>query len=187
MTPQVYVDLRVLPLGEQGIAVANPRTTGLVFGAVHRCFRQRTGRFAVAFPQSRGFLSIIRVFASSRDDLDELAESLSALPSIRDYASLAYPRTVPIDYAGPWLQYRRYRIPSRAADRHAGAPCRARRILEAEKMRLPYLLMHSTSTQQNFGLRFEIKLGQRNETECHPDGYGFARANSIFSLPDLPI
>lgn len=187
MTPQVYVDLHLLPLGEHGVAAANPRATGIVFGAVHRCFRQRAGCFAVAFPASRGFLSVIRVFASSRDDLDALAESLLPLPVIRDYTSLGYPRSVPKDYAGPWLQYRRYRIPSRRSDRHAGAPCRARRIAEAEKNRLPYLLVHSSSTQQSFGLRFEILPGQPNDTECRPDSYGLARAQAAFSLPDLPV
>ena len=187
MMPQVYVDLRLLPLGEHAVAAANPRATGIVFGAVHRCFRQQPGRFAVAFPASRGFLSVIRVFASSRDELDTLAESIAILPMIRDYAVLGYARTVSIDYDGPWLQYRRYRIPTRSSDRHAGAPCRAKRIEKAEKDRMPYLMVHSASTQQSFGLRFEILAGQRNEGECHPDGYGLARTRNAFSLPDLPV
>jgi hypothetical protein len=188
MTPRVYVDLRITVSGGDARSLGvDPRATGLVFSVLHRCMRQHPGRFAAAFPEGLGFLAVIRVFASSRDDLDGLAEQLLQSQPVRDYAVLGYPRQVPEDFAGEWLQYRRYRIPTRTSDRKEGAPCRARRLQEADRRRLPYLLVHSSSTGQNFGLRFEVLPGARNTEPCSPDSYGLARASAPFSIPALPL
>ena len=129
MNPRVYVDLRILPSGGDARAPGvDPRASGLVFGAVHRHMRAHPGRFALALPDGRGFMAVLRVFADTREELDGLAEALQDSPLVRDYAVVGYPKRVPEDFDGPWLQYRRYRIPTRRADRKEGAPCRQRRI-----------------------------------------------------------
>lgn len=187
MNPRVYVDVRILATGSGApFGSADPRAAGVVFGAVHKCLRAYPGRYAVAFPAGRGFMAVIRLFATTRDELDALVAMLGQSRVVRDYAVIGYPHEVPSDYVGPWRQYCRYRIPSRRADRHAGAPCRARRMEDAERKRLPYLLIASGSTRQNFGLRFEVRDGMPNTEECRPDGYGLARAGAPFSLPDPP-
>lgn len=186
MRPLTYVDIGVVSVGsgaESGSG--DPRIAGIVFGALHRCFRNAPGRFAVAFPDGKGFMAVIRVFASTHDELEELGNSLASSRVVRDYALPGRPKAVPEDYSGPWVQFRRFRIPSRKSDRKPGAPLRARRLLEADERRLPYLLVHSGSTGQSFGLRFECLPGEPNEGACHPDGYGLARASAPFSLPDL--
>ncbi|MFM2056633.1 MAG: hypothetical protein RLY71_1018 [Pseudomonadota bacterium] len=187
MTPRVFVDLRMLPSGgDARVPGIDPRAAGLVFGAVHRHMRAHPGRFALALPEGRGFMAVLRVFADTRDELDALAEALHAVPTVRDYAVIGYPQRVPEDFDGAWLQYRRYRIPTRRADREDGAPCRARRIEFAESQRLPYLLVHSASTGQSFGLRVCVLAGTPNAQPCAPDSYGLARSSAPFSLPVLP-
>lgn len=187
MTPRVYVDLHVLGAGgDTRKPGADPRATSLVFGAVHGAMRSLPGRFAVAFPHGKGFLSVIRVFASDRQDIDAFAEALTPHSAVRDYAILGYPRTVPEDYSGPWVSYRRYRIPTRKADRKAGAPCRLRRLQFSEKHDLPYLIVNSVSTGQVFGLRFEAVKDVAPTSDAQPDGYGLARRSALFSVPDLP-
>ena len=187
MNPRVYVDLRILPSGGDARAPGvDPRACGLVFGAVHRHMRAHPGRFALALPDGRGFMAVLRVFADTREELDGLAEALQDSPMVRDYAVVGYPKRVPEDFDGPWLQYRRYRIPTRRADRKEGAPCRQRRIAFAEAQGLPYLLVHSASTEQSFGLRVCVLEGAPNTLPCAPDGYGLARSSAPFSLPMLP-
>lgn len=187
MQPLIYTDLRILAGGsDQRRPGADPRATGLVFGALHQQFRRQPGQYAVAFPSRHGHLALIRVFAEGRPQLDQLVAAVATAGSVRDYAHIGYPQWVPADYAGPWLQYRRYRIPTRKADRHEGAPLRARRLAAADARNLPYLLVRSGSTGQAFGLRFEVIPGAAQSGECQPDGYGLARASAPFSLPDLP-
>lgn len=188
MRPRVFVDVRILPTGGDARQLGcDPRATGLVFAAMHRHMRAHPGRFALALPEGRGFMAVLRLFADTRDDLDGLADTLQQSRLVRDYAMIGYPQRVPEDFSGDWLQYRRYRIPTRRADRNPGAPCRTRRMAFAEDNALPYLLVHSASTGQSYGLRISILPGSPNTGPCSPDSYGLARRDAAFSLPVLPV
>lgn len=187
MRPSVYVDLHVLGSGgDTRSAGVDPRAASLVFGALHGVMRRMPGKFAVAFPEGKGFFGVIRVFASSREDIESMAEALTAYPSVRDYSILGFPRFVPQPYTGPWVSYHRYRIPTRKSDRKPGAPCRLRRLKHAEEQDLPYLMVRSASTGQAFGLRFEVSKASPSVGDVQPDSYGLARRTHAFSVPDLP-
>ena len=187
MTPRAFIDLHIAGSASDARTLGvDIRATGLVFGVLHGFMREWPGRYAVAFPKGRGFLSVIRVFGSTREDIDLLATSIVDRSAIRDYAIVGYPRVVPEDYTGPWVSYRRYRIPTRKADRKPGAPCRARRMQLADERDLPYLIVRSTSTGQTFGLHFETLEQAPRTQDAQPDGYGLARRSAPFSVPDLP-
>lgn len=187
MMPSVYVDLHVLGSGgDTRSAGVDPRAASLVFGALHGVMRQMPGKFAVAFPEGKGFFRVIRVFASNREDIESMANALSASAAARDYSILGFPRFVPQPYTGPWVSYRRYRIPTRKSDRKPGAPCRLRRLNYAEQQDLPYLIVRSTSTGQTFGLKFEVSKASPSFGDSQPDSYGLARRTQAFSVPDLP-
>lgn len=126
MRPQWYCD--ALPLivgGDTG--ASGPVLRNRMLSLLHGIFTQRPGAFAVAFP-GREQLAVLplpltgalRVFASSREDMDWLAENVISQPWFRDYARLSYPRAVPADFRGEWVRFVRYRVPSLSSDRHEG-------------------------------------------------------------------
>ena len=86
MRPQWYCD--ALPLivgGDTG--ASGPVLRNRMLGLLHGVFSQRPGAFAVAFP-GREQLAVLplpltgalRVFASSREDMDWLAENVISQP-----------------------------------------------------------------------------------------------------------
>ena len=96
MRPQWYCD--ALPLivgGDTG--ASGPVLRNRMLSLLHGIFTQRPGAFAVAFP-GREQLAVLpppltgalRVFASSREDMDWLAENVISQPWFRDYARLSY-------------------------------------------------------------------------------------------------
>ena len=193
MKPTWYSE--VLPLlvgGDTG--ASGPVLRGRILSLLHGAFAQKEGSFAVAFPPvstvppTSPLSGALRVFASTRDDLDWLAERLSPLPWFRDYARLTYARQVPEDFDGPWACYRRFRVPSLASDRRQGAErgaLRQRRMAEAETSGAVYFILQSATTRQRFSL-----IVQREETapfsgDCCPNGYGFSVTTRPFSLPEV--
>lgn len=88
-------------------------------GRLHGVFRHHPGRYALALPdvspgKAHGPVRILRVFAENRDDLDTLVALISGQPIIRDYtrAGATHARCRMI-FQRPWIEYRRYRIPSK--------------------------------------------------------------------------
>lgn len=131
----------------------------------------------------------LRVFASSREDLDGLAKNVISQPWFRDYARLSYPRAVPDDFCGDWVRFVRYRVPSLASDRHEGEEhglLRKRRMETARKAQMTYFILRSARTGQRFSLVVNREQGEPQSGECAPNGYGFCVTSSPFSLPELP-
>lgn len=171
MKPQHYVDFQIaLPEREpdtpspkyehvqgSGTTLPAPVIAGAMLKVLHGLFGQQPGRYALALPkhQSAPFAAL-RVFAENRDDLDELVQAVEGHPVIRDYSRIGYPRKIPKDHDGPWVEFRRYRIPSRKAGRKPGDILRERRMMQAEERRLPYFILNSLSTGQQFGLYVEV-------------------------------
>ena len=149
MRPQWYCD--ALPLivgGDTG--ASGPVLRNRMLSLLHGIFTQRPGAFAVAFP-GREQLAVLpppltgalRVFASSREDMDWLAENVISQPWFRDYARLSYPRAVPADFCGEWVRFVRYRVPSLSSDRHEGEEqglLRRRRMETARKAKMTYFI-----------------------------------------------
>lgn len=179
MRLQYYVDFKVLN-GEMAL----PIVSGAIIKVLHGVFADQA-KYAIAFPGNSIF-SIIRIFASNRDDLDELVAKTAGHLIIQNYAQIGYPRMVPADFNGPWVEYRRFRIPTRKADRDQGAPLRAKRIKIADESKLPYLILTSKSTKQQFGLYFQVLKTVAGISEARPNSYGLSSALHSFSVPDLP-
>lgn len=199
MTPQQYVDFTLaapepdLPgakhartLGS-GTTLPAPVIAGAMLKVLHGVFGQEPGRYALALPKHASApFAALRVFAAGREDLDGLVQGVEGHPVIRDYARIGYPRKVPADWDGPWLEFRRYRIPSRKAGRKPGDMLRERRMAQAEERRLPYFILQSRSNGQQFGLYLEILPAGAPGGEARPDGYGLSVPTRPFALPDLP-
>ena len=195
MRPQWYCD--ALPLivgGDTG--ASGPVLRNRILGLLHGVFSQRPGAFAVAFP-GREQLAVLplpltgalRVFASSREDMDWLAENVISQPWFRDYARLSYPRAVPDDFCGDWVRFVRYRVPSLSSDRHEGeeyGQLRKRRMEHARKAGMAYFILHSAGTEQRFSLVVNREQGEPQREECTPNGYGFCVTSKPFCLPELP-
>ncbi len=195
MRPQWYSD--ALPLivgGDTG--TSGPVLRNRMLGLLHGLFAQRPGTFAVAFPGRDRLAALpplwtgaLRVFASSREDMDWLAENVMSQPWFRDYVRLSYPRAVPDDFCGDWVRFVRYRVPSLSSDRHEGeeqGQLRKRRMEAASKSQMTYFILRSAGTGQRFSLVVNREQGEPQREECTPNGYGFCVTSSPFSLPELP-
>ncbi|RMH09771.1 MAG: type I-F CRISPR-associated endoribonuclease Cas6/Csy4 [Nitrospirae bacterium] len=183
MRPEHYVTIEVLG-SEKGGGFPRPVLAGAILRVLHGVFRQHPGRFALALPGS--LFSGLRIFAQTREDLDLLVAAVEFHPAVRDYGRIGYPRTVPLDYSGPWKRYSRYRIPTRKSDREPDGRLRRTRIERADQKNLPYFTLSSSSSGQRFRLYFEVIENAAPSMECQPDSYGFSVASRPFSLPDLP-
>jgi hypothetical protein len=190
MIPRHYVDLN-LQSGASGAGLPPPVVAGAALRVLHGAFKRYPSRYALALP---GFetapFAKLRVFASERDDLDALHEAVSNHPVFQSHVQPGYPRKVAPAYDGPWLRYARYRIPARKAGRHPQDGLRQRRIAQADERRLPYFILDSQSTGQQFGLYLAIDSAPApadwQARELQPDSYGLSVAERAFALPDLP-
>lgn len=188
MIPRHFFDIDIR--GGDQVGIPFPLACGIVVQVLHGAFRSLPSRYALAFPRPH-FFAAVRVFASERAELDALVEAIRHHPKVRDYTRLGYPQSVPAGFRGKWVEYRRYRIPTRKSDREPGTPLRAKRIADADKRRLPYLMLSSRSTGSQFGLYVEPIVyndagAERLERDCRPDGYGLSGRDKAFALPMLP-
>lgn len=181
MQPDFYLDLE--PRSTKGGLVL-PLWVGQVMQVLHGAFRQQPGCYALALPCRQNPFLCLRVFAASREALDQLADLLAGKPALNLQVGRTNP--VPAGYAGSWSSYRRYRIPTRKAERLPQGTLRQRRILEADAANLPFFQLRSASSGEHFGLRVKIVAGEANIQPCVPDSYGLAVSSRPFSLPDLP-
>lgn len=195
MNPRHYVDFIVADIegGEQAVKapraalLPTPVLAGAALKVLHRAFREEPGHYALALPgHARQPFAVLRVFAEGRDQLDKLVDVVEPQPIMRDYLRLGYPRKVPVDFSGTWTEYRRYRIPARRSGRKPNDNLRERRMAWAADHRLPFFIMQSRSTGQQFGLYVSIQTDAQASPEVHPDSYGLSVASRPFALPDLP-
>lgn len=190
MMPKWYSDAIPLMVGGD-TGLGGHLLRGCLLGLLHGAFANRPAAFAVAFPGEpvKGLLcGVLRIFASSREDLDWLAAQITPQPWFRDYYRLAYPCEVPETFDGKWVRHSRYRIPSRSSDRHEGeqkGQLRERRMAEAGREGLAYFVLRSTGNGQRFSLLVRREPAEAQHGECLPNGYGFSVAMRPFSLPEL--
>jgi CRISPR-associated endoribonuclease Cas6/Csy4 subtype I-F len=179
-----YTQIDLLSMAEE--TSPKPILLARLVKILHGVFRGKPETFAIALP-ARGF-SGVRVFARERAELDFLAGAIASHWFVRDYARLGYPVSVPADYTGPWVSYRRFRIPSATSDRNAepGQPTLGqRRAAQAQKDRLVYLISDSQSNQQKFSLFVQI-VAADGAGEFKPNSYGLSSSERVFALPDMP-
>lgn len=190
MKPVIYVDLEVLAEDQGGESMPAPVLAGAAMEVLHGAFRQHPGRYALALPsvltgKAKGPGRTLRIFAGSRDDLDTLVAVVSGHPIIRDYTRWGHQRPVPEDFAGPWIEYRRYRIPAQKSLRKPNDSLRERRMQTAQRLRLPYFHLRSRSNGQQFMLYVQALEGKETGSACQPDGYGLSVSSRPFAVPRL--
>lgn len=178
MKAQHYVDFTLGPR-------PSPATAALALKVLHGVFSSHPGQYALALPDYPRSFPRLRVFATSREDLDQLVAATETHHTFGEIGRFTYPKSVPEDFSGRWISYRRYRIPSRKAERNPGSNLRLRRIQTADKADLPYFTLQSHSNGQAWRLYVQTEAGSATES-LEPDGYGLASASRPFALPDLP-
>lgn len=176
MAPRHYVDFQIGPR-------PSPSAATLALKVLHGVFGQYPGHYALALPDYPRSFPRLRVFAASREILDQLVAASEE--SLKEIGRFAYPKTVPEDFTGPWVSYRRYRIPSRKAERKPDGNLRLRRIQSADAAELPYFALRSQSNGQVWRLYVEAQPALA-PVPATPDGYGLATASRPFALPWLP-
>lgn len=179
MKPRCYVDLRFGPR-------AAPTAAALALGVLHGVFRQHPGQYALALPDYPRSFPRLRVFAGSREALDRLVAATDSHAGFSGLVEYSYPKTLPDGFAGPWISYRRYRIPSRKAERNPDANLRLRRMQAADTAGLPYFVLHSQSNRQVWRLYVQAQPATTVTDEAEPDAYGLATASRPFGVPHLP-
>lgn len=182
MEPRHYVDVQLGPR-------PSPITAALALKSLHGVFSLHEGKYALALPDYPRSFPRLRVFAASREALDQLVTAIETHPGYTDgfakVGRFSYPKAVPDDFAGPWVSYRRYRIPSRKAERKPEGNLRLRRIQTADAAELPYFGLRSQSNGQTWRLYVEAQPAA-TAGHAEPDAYGLAAQSRPFALPRLP-
>ena len=184
MRPRAYLDIEGIASQDNGLTASVLR--GRLMAIMHSCFRATPARYAIALPLDR---SKIRVFADSRAAFDTLVNALQPNRWMRDYARIGYPHEVPENFAGPWVAYRRYRIPTLKSDRNAEdglSRLRDRRIEHARTQGLEYFQARSAGNLQAFTLTVEQVRVDAPTLDCQPNSYGLGTTTNTFAVPLLP-
>ncbi len=182
MIPQFYFDIEVRASNmQEGSYVALPIMARLT-RSLHGYFANHPDKFAIAFPKLRmGEFrhpgNIIRIFSEARENFDELVNWIENIPRIASYVCKKFPREVQDKNIIGWMEYRRYRIPSRSSRLQK---CRDYRIFLSEQ--IPYLRIAS-SCGEAFSMHLIAIEGSKSEI-CNPTSYGLSGID-CFSLPVL--
>lgn len=182
MQPLYYFDVTVRGTNMQdGVTMSLPVMARLL-RILHGYFAHHPNKFAIAFPRLRmGEFrhpgNIIRVFAESRDEFDGVEDWIGANERVAPYVTKSYVLRVDPQKIFGWMEYRRYRIPSRNSRLLV---CRDNRIKSSEEV--PYLRM-SSSCGEAFSMHISASPGVESE-RCTPTSYGLS-GEARFSLPVL--
>jgi len=184
MQPNWFCDIEV-----RNTPLPQPMAASAIARVMHGAFRKKPGCYALAMPnKKRQPHSVLRVFASSRDELDELIDNTREAKALTEQAVIHYPRAVPEDYSGSWSIYQRFRIPARRSERISGRSVRLKRVQEANANKLPFFQMQSESNGGQFRLYWETHpyLGSNPlNQDVHPDSWGLSTTTSPVPLPDI--
>lgn len=190
MMPKMYIDIEVLSHGDT-VDMNPPMLRGQLLAKLHPLFSAAPHCYAISLPLLRAGTArgVVRVFATCRDDLDALVAQLMLMPWMRDYARVEYPVVVPEDFAGPWVAFCRYRVPTLKADRKAGdayGTLRQRRMDTMRQEGMDYFILHSKTTGQRFTLAVQKCAGSAPSADCLPNSYGLCSKHNFFCVPDIP-
>lgn len=182
MRPRFYADIEISKK-ERGAEKSALLLVSRLVSGLHKIFHGSPGEFAIAFPKMRtGDLRHpgrkVRVFAETLENLDKLRGPLEKNGLLEEF-EIVQTKSVPVDFNGEWVEYRRYRIPN---NRSRLEKCRLYRFSEAESW--PYLRMLSKSTGHLFSLHI-ARMESSGPSDCLPDSYGLSVSDRPFALPVL--
>lgn len=190
MRPKFYLDIMICP-GDAGANWVRSRIIQKLHGFFGHNKENGECKYAIAFPiggKDPNGNEVLRVFASTPEDISHLEECLKQIPICRDYASITVPAEVPNGFNGTWTRYRKYKIPTASSDRHAcngQSELRDRRIHDAKASRLQYFILRSSTSGSIFTLWVKVESDSSPAAECLPDCYGLSVSSRPFALPDL--
>ena len=190
MTPLVYTDLCLmgegrLTMGEVAVGAS------VLMRSLHATFSQMPGCFALALPDlahrsPQRRLSRFRVFASRMEDLAELHTLLKNGDGLGRLFNASFPETVPADFKGPWMAYRRLRIHSR--ERASSRAVTMRALDEAGNS---WVDMGSSDNRQRFRMYLACEALAQGASPPPLEGaqvnsYGLSVAGYPLYLPHIP-
>ncbi len=188
MRPKFYLDIVICP-GDAGANWVRSRIMQKLHGFFGHNKENGECKYAIAFPSggtNPNGNKVLRVFASTHEDVRELEECLRQIPICRDYAAVTAPLEVPDGFSGTWTRYRKYKIPTAHSDRHASgghSELRNRRINDAAGCE--YFILRSATSGSIFTLHVKVENNSEPPTDCLPDCYGLSVSSRPFALPDL--
>lgn len=179
MTPECYIDIDIKP---------GPTTIPVLAKTVwvlHGILRVQPGMFALAFPrlhkgEKRGMGNIVRIFTDSIEKLEQIVRIMEANERLRGNLAYRQPQLVPADFNGPWVEYRRFRLPGTS---NRLQEYRQKKLQEAEQV--PYIVTKSKTTDQVFSLHIDHRPGSKSLI-CQPDSYGLSSSGRAFAVPQIP-
>jgi len=182
MKPRFYMDIEIQKK-ERSVEKSALLLVSRLVSTLHKAFHDSPGQFAIAFPKMKtGDLRHpgrkVRVFSDTHEKLSGLRDSLEHSDLLEAF-QINPTQSVPADFDGEWVEYRRYRIPN---TRSRLEKCRFYRLIEAENW--PYLRILSKSTGHLFSLHI-ARMESSGPSECFPDSYGLSVSDRPFSLPAL--
>ena len=155
---------------------------------LHGAFTALGKRFAIDLPMygRASSMSVIRVFAESREELEALVAQISDRCA-QLKVSVGAPREIPEGFDGKWVFCRRFRIPSRKKEAGLDKSFRAARMQAAEQNRMAHFTVRSASNGHSYRvyvLREEVEpsAGHRDGVV---DGYGLSNVDAPVLLPVL--
>ncbi len=185
MRPFYYVDYQARASTMQDLAAHQSLPImARLWRSLHGYFVENPGKFAIAFPywrcgERRHVGNVIRVFAEYEKDFEDLSERLKNNENIAPYITKSFFQAVEDKHIEGWMEYRRYRVPTRHAKLQQ---YREKCWNNAEE--IPYLRLKSASNYNVFSMHIIASNGQKTD-HCHPTSYGLS-GESRFSLPVLP-
>jgi hypothetical protein len=121
------------------------------------------------------------LFATDIESIEVLISELDKNSFVEKSIQIGFPRSVPSDFDGKWVSYRRYRIPSRSA----GKPrFRIKRMKYLED-NLIWLQMVSSTNKNSFSIPILVEEANPSIDKGVPTSYGLSRADSRIALPVL--
>jgi hypothetical protein len=178
MTPDCYIDIELKPGPTSMPAMAK------AVWVLHGILRVQPGMFALAFPQmrkgeKRGMGNLVRIFTDSIDKLDQVVRLMKANDRLKGHLIYREPTLVPADFNGPWVEYRRFRLPGTS---NRLQEYRQKKLREAEQV--PYIVTKSKTTEQVFSLHIDNRPGTK-PLICQPDSYGLSSSGRTFAVPQI--
>jgi hypothetical protein len=190
MKPKYFIDISINP----GVPGAR-RVISRIMQKLHGFFEAHKDGKAIKYAIAVHFgenefvqTPILRVFAGTEKDIDDLEADLKSHQLCRDYACLSSPKAVPEPFSGTWTSYRKYRIPTVSSDRHANggeSSIRTKRIEEAAESGMGYFILRSSQTGSTFTVFVKVEHNAAPSEECLPDGYGLSVHDRPFAVPDI--
>lgn len=183
MKPATYVDYTV-KVGNRASMEEVSQCASFLMRALHAGFSEHKGKFALALPHldessPQKKISTFRVFAESMNDHMQLHEFVTRSGYLDKHFVASFPKTVPVDFAGPYKAFSRIRIKSRAAGVQ-----RLKKMLEVDANGNSWINMQSRENGHRFPMYLQSHTAAAG-TEGVLNGYGLSQTDNLLYLPDL--